>query len=151
MCSNSNMQQVENRIMRCYDKFTKAAEQNKEPCQLYSKTVWVYLGILTSERPGFPIITFFYITKWHFTFRSFGWNALTMKPMLVYFTVMCVYICLHWSFTLLLFFLGFKCPVCSKSVASNEMEVHFIMCLSKPRLSYNGKKHLLLFFLWSIW
>lgn len=34
---------------------------------------------------------------------------------------------------------GFKCPVCSKSVASNEMEVHFIMCLSKPRLSYNGK------------
>lgn len=36
---------------------------------------------------------------------------------------------------------GFKCPVCSKSVASNEMEVHFIMCLSKPRLSYNGKTH----------
>ncbi|XP_027128253.1 E3 ubiquitin-protein ligase znrf1 [Larimichthys crocea] len=34
---------------------------------------------------------------------------------------------------------GFKCPVCSKSVASNEMEVHFIMCLSKPRLSYNGR------------
>ncbi|GAA6074338.1 E3 ubiquitin-protein ligase znrf1 isoform X2, partial [Tachysurus ichikawai] len=33
---------------------------------------------------------------------------------------------------------GFKCPVCSKSVAPNEMEVHFIMCLSKPRLSYNG-------------
>ncbi|XP_066569952.1 E3 ubiquitin-protein ligase znrf1 [Amia ocellicauda] len=32
---------------------------------------------------------------------------------------------------------GFKCPICSKSVASNEMEVHFIMCLSKPRLSYN--------------
>ncbi|XP_057692036.1 E3 ubiquitin-protein ligase znrf1 isoform X1 [Corythoichthys intestinalis] len=31
----------------------------------------------------------------------------------------------------------FKCPVCSKSVASSEMEVHFIMCLSKPRLSYN--------------
>lgn len=40
----------------------------------------------------------------------------------------------------LLFFLGFKCPVCSKSVASSEMEVHFIMCLSKPRLSYNGKE-----------
>ncbi|KAL4623495.1 E3 ubiquitin-protein ligase ZNRF1 [Arapaima gigas] len=35
---------------------------------------------------------------------------------------------------------GFKCPVCSKSVASNEMEVHFIMCLSKPRLSYNGEQ-----------
>ncbi|TEA38493.1 hypothetical protein DBR06_SOUSAS110395, partial [Sousa chinensis] len=33
----------------------------------------------------------------------------------------------------------FKCPICSKSVASDEMEMHFIMCLSKPRLSYNGK------------
>ncbi|KAL6061806.1 hypothetical protein STEG23_022394 [Scotinomys teguina] len=31
----------------------------------------------------------------------------------------------------------FKCPICSKSVASDEMEMHFIMCLSKPRLSYN--------------
>lgn len=46
----------------------------------------------------------------------------------------------------LLFFLGFKCPVCSKSVASNEMEVHFIMCLSKPRLSYNGMEGFLKFF-----
>lgn len=36
-------------------------------------------------------------------------------------------------------FPGFKCPVCSKSVASDEMEMHFIMCLSKPRLSYNGE------------
>ena len=34
---------------------------------------------------------------------------------------------------------GFKCPICSKSVASDEMEMHFIMCLSKPRLSYNGE------------
>ncbi|NWS76188.1 ZNRF1 ligase, partial [Crotophaga sulcirostris] len=32
----------------------------------------------------------------------------------------------------------FKCPICSKSVASDEMEMHFIMCLSKPRLSYGG-------------
>ncbi|XP_054856913.1 E3 ubiquitin-protein ligase ZNRF1 [Eublepharis macularius] len=32
---------------------------------------------------------------------------------------------------------GFKCPICSKSVASDETEMHFIMCLSKPRLSYN--------------
>ncbi|XP_064414491.1 E3 ubiquitin-protein ligase znrf1 isoform X1 [Latimeria chalumnae] len=34
---------------------------------------------------------------------------------------------------------GFRCPICSKSVASDEMEVHFIMCLSKPRLSYNDQ------------
>ncbi|XP_054631653.1 E3 ubiquitin-protein ligase znrf1 isoform X4 [Dunckerocampus dactyliophorus] len=32
---------------------------------------------------------------------------------------------------------GIKCPVCSKSVASNETELHFIVCLSEPRLSYN--------------
>ncbi|KAM9269012.1 LOW QUALITY PROTEIN: E3 ubiquitin-protein ligase ZNRF1 [Cariama cristata] len=32
---------------------------------------------------------------------------------------------------------GFKCPICSKSVASDEMEMHFIMCLSKPRLSHD--------------
>ncbi|CAI9617432.1 unnamed protein product [Staurois parvus] len=32
---------------------------------------------------------------------------------------------------------GFRCPICSKAVASDEMEMHFIMCLSKPRLSYN--------------
>ncbi|XP_028333416.1 E3 ubiquitin-protein ligase ZNRF1 isoform X1 [Physeter macrocephalus] len=39
----------------------------------------------------------------------------------------------NWSLPLT----GFKCPICSKSVASDEMEMHFIMCLSKPRLSYN--------------
>lgn len=51
-------------------------------------------------------------------------------------------VCLNPSLicSLLSLSLGFKCPVCSKSVASNEMEVHFIMCLSKPRLSYNGKR-----------
>lgn len=56
--------------------------------------------------------------------------------------------CLNFSLIFpLLFFSGFKCPVCSKSVASNEMEVHFIMCLSKPRLSYNGKEQRLCLFL----
>ncbi|XP_067112178.1 E3 ubiquitin-protein ligase znrf2-like isoform X2 [Osmerus mordax] len=34
---------------------------------------------------------------------------------------------------------GFHCPVCSKFVSSDEMEVHLIMCLTKPRLSYNGE------------
>lgn len=31
-------------------------------------------------------------------------------------------------------------------MASNEMEVHFIMCLSKPRLSYNGMEGFFYFF-----
>ncbi|KAM6959419.1 E3 ubiquitin-protein ligase znrf2-like [Aplochiton taeniatus] len=32
---------------------------------------------------------------------------------------------------------GFYCPVCSKYVVSNEVEQHLLMCLTKPRLSYN--------------
>ncbi|XP_026573552.1 E3 ubiquitin-protein ligase ZNRF2 isoform X1 [Pseudonaja textilis] len=32
---------------------------------------------------------------------------------------------------------GFKCPVCSKSVSSEEMDLHLVMCLTKPRITYN--------------
>ncbi|XP_068061880.1 E3 ubiquitin-protein ligase ZNRF2 isoform X1 [Anomalospiza imberbis] len=35
---------------------------------------------------------------------------------------------------------GFKCPVCSKFVSSDEMDLHLVMCLTKPRITYNGKK-----------
>lgn len=38
------------------------------------------------------------------------------------------------------FFIGFKCPVCSKFVSSDEMDLHLVMCLTKPRITYNGKK-----------
>ena len=33
---------------------------------------------------------------------------------------------------------GLRCPVCSKFVQSEEVELHFVMCLTKPRLSYNA-------------
>ncbi|NXG64163.1 ZNRF2 ligase, partial [Hemiprocne comata] len=36
-----------------------------------------------------------------------------------------------------LFSLGFKCPVCSKFVSSDEMDLHLVMCLTKPRITYN--------------
>lgn len=39
-----------------------------------------------------------------------------------------------------LFSIGFKCPVCSKFVSSDEMDLHLVMCLTKPRITYNGKK-----------
>lgn len=39
----------------------------------------------------------------------------------------------------LFYFLGFKCPVCSKFVPSDEMDLHLVMCLTKPRITYNGK------------
>uniref|UniRef100_A0A8C7DQM8 E3 ubiquitin-protein ligase ZNRF1 n=1 Tax=Oncorhynchus kisutch TaxID=8019 RepID=A0A8C7DQM8_ONCKI len=32
---------------------------------------------------------------------------------------------------------GFLCPVCSTFVASDVMEIHLIMCLTKSRLRYN--------------
>lgn len=35
---------------------------------------------------------------------------------------------------------GFHCPVCSKFMASDEIEKHLLMCFSKTRLTYNSKK-----------
>ncbi|PWA28519.1 hypothetical protein CCH79_00017989 [Gambusia affinis] len=32
---------------------------------------------------------------------------------------------------------GFKCPVCSKYVSSDEMDLHLVLCLTKPRITYN--------------
>ncbi|XP_028673711.1 E3 ubiquitin-protein ligase znrf2-like [Erpetoichthys calabaricus] len=32
---------------------------------------------------------------------------------------------------------GFKCPVCSKFVSSDEVDLHLVMCLTKPRITYN--------------
>ncbi|KAL4624799.1 E3 ubiquitin-protein ligase ZNRF2-like [Arapaima gigas] len=34
-------------------------------------------------------------------------------------------------------FEGFKCPVCSKFVPSDETDFHLVMCLTKPRITYN--------------
>ncbi|XP_047663667.1 E3 ubiquitin-protein ligase znrf2-like isoform X6 [Tachysurus fulvidraco] len=34
---------------------------------------------------------------------------------------------------------GFNCPVCSKFVASDEIDLHLVMCLTKPRLTYNDQ------------
>lgn len=32
---------------------------------------------------------------------------------------------------------GLKCPICSKFVPPDDIECHLVMCLTKPRLSYN--------------
>ncbi|XP_023215252.1 E3 ubiquitin-protein ligase ZNRF2-like isoform X2 [Centruroides vittatus] len=32
---------------------------------------------------------------------------------------------------------GIKCPVCSKFVPPDDVECHLVMCLTKPRISYN--------------
>jgi len=37
----------------------------------------------------------------------------------------------------LLPFHGIKCPVCSKFVPPEDIECHLVMCLTKPRISYN--------------
>lgn len=36
------------------------------------------------------------------------------------------------------FISGIKCPVCSKFVLPDDIECHLVMCLTKPRLNYNG-------------
>ncbi|PAV61143.1 hypothetical protein WR25_13342 [Diploscapter pachys] len=36
-----------------------------------------------------------------------------------------------------LFMMDLKCPVCSKIVPSDEADVHLIMCLTRPRITYN--------------
>jgi len=32
---------------------------------------------------------------------------------------------------------GVKCPVCSKVVLTDDIELHLVICLTKPRISYN--------------
>lgn len=32
---------------------------------------------------------------------------------------------------------GIKCPVCSKTILTDDVECHLVMCLTKPRISYN--------------
>ncbi|KAE8596860.1 hypothetical protein XENTR_v10016266 [Xenopus tropicalis] len=32
---------------------------------------------------------------------------------------------------------GYKCPVCSKFIPTDEMDLHLVMCLTKPRITYN--------------
>ncbi|XP_055507074.1 E3 ubiquitin-protein ligase znrf2-like [Leucoraja erinacea] len=39
---------------------------------------------------------------------------------------------------------GFKCPVCLKFVSTDEMDLHLVICLTKPRVTYNGKELILL-------
>ncbi|CAK8695566.1 unnamed protein product [Clavelina lepadiformis] len=32
-----------------------------------------------------------------------------------------------------------RCPMCGKMIPAEDVEVHFVMCLTKPRVTYNGK------------
>lgn len=42
-------------------------------------------------------------------------------------------------FNVVVFVAGIKCPVCSKFVLPDDIECHLVMCLTRPRLSYNGQ------------
>ncbi|XP_045116533.1 E3 ubiquitin-protein ligase znrf2-like isoform X1 [Portunus trituberculatus] len=37
----------------------------------------------------------------------------------------------------LIYTYGFKCPICSKVVLPDDLECHLVICLTKPRISYN--------------
>ncbi|RXG54099.1 E3 ubiquitin-protein ligase ZNRF2 [Armadillidium vulgare] len=43
--------------------------------------------------------------------------------------------CVHSIHALYLY--SFKCPVCSKLVLADDLECHLVICLTKPRISYN--------------
>ncbi|CAL8102040.1 unnamed protein product [Orchesella dallaii] len=32
---------------------------------------------------------------------------------------------------------GVKCPICNRSILPDDIEVHLVMCLTRPRLNYN--------------
>ncbi|MEQ2295377.1 E3 ubiquitin-protein ligase znrf2 [Ameca splendens] len=58
-----------------------------------------------------------------FFLRKLGFTSLHHPPLIHY----CYFP--HFS--------GFKCPVCSKYVSSDEMDLHLVLCLTKPRVTYN--------------
>lgn len=53
---------------------------------------------------------------------------------------------LHSFFSL---FTGIKCPVCAKFIPPEEIECHLVICLTKPRISYNG--NFLIFWIFFFW
>lgn len=38
-----------------------------------------------------------------------------------------------------LFIKDVKCLVCHKKIPADDVEAHLIMCLTKPRITFNGK------------
>lgn len=60
----------------------------------------------------------------------------SLEPKAKPFWQQCMFFFLNYQ---LLFTLGFKCPVCSKFVLPDDIECHIVICLTKPRLSYNGE------------
>jgi len=50
------------------------------------------------------------------------------------------------GFTVMMFiwlFVDIKCPVCHKSVPPDSVEIHLVMCLTKPHIVYNGKLNMM--------
>jgi len=44
------------------------------------------------------------------------------------------YLTLYWAVCV-----DIKCPVCHKNVPPDSVEIHLVMCLTKPHIVYNGK------------
>jgi len=43
----------------------------------------------------------------------------------------------EWIRDRISFQLVVKCPICSKSVNPDDVEIHLVMCLTRPRINYN--------------
>lgn len=37
-------------------------------------------------------------------------------------------------------FADVKCPVCNKVIPSDNVELHLVVCLTRPRIAYNGTR-----------
>lgn len=77
------------------------------------------------------------LTSDHCKNTTTNWSC-RVKENHIHYLCVCVCVC---------FLAGFKCPVCSKFVSSDEMDLHLVLCLTKPRVTYNGRTDRLLLFL----
>jgi len=67
------------------------------------------------------------------------------------FTTICEYwalisSCLHVE--LMLWLTDVRCPVCHKMIPADDVECHLVMCLTKPRITYNGRSIFYTFMKW---
>ena len=81
---------------------------------------------------------------WHFPPSAYQWHLCNKHNIYDLVTHSRQFFCavnvVNWITCLLVlcFSADMKCPVCHKMVPSDDVECHLVMCLTKPRVNYNG-------------
>ena len=116
--------------------------------QKYS-CLWIYLGssVLSIHCPNREIFWYqFRISLYILQARFLGYQTLYPPPL----PRLVENINSTWGISPLTSFIfkitpmilcisGIKCPVCSKFIPPDDIECHLVVCLTKPRITYNGK------------